>query len=221
MVRTALVTAMQAAAGLLLLFAGWGLGDLPSFFGDPARAGLVGLAVLLTGIAIALQVETRPVRRGVSPAGRQGWQLAVLLLLSLGLLVFLPFADRRDWLTWHSPWMRYAGLGLCAIGGVVRLLALRRLGPQFSAYVTLQPGHRLVQTGIYGSIRHPLYLSLLLGPAGIAMVFASRLALPIFVLAAIFVADRIKKEERLLAEGFGLRFAVYRRRTRMLIPGFF
>jgi len=179
------------------------------------------LIVLLTGMAMVLRVETQPIRRGLSPLRGQGWQLAVLLLLSVGLLAFLPFADRHNWLTWHAPWVRYAGLGLCGVGGVVRLFALRRLGRQFSAYVTLQPGHRLVQNGIYGSIRHPLYLSLLLAPAGIAMVFGSLLALPIFGLAAIFVADRIRKEERLLAEGFGGRFAAYRRRTRMLIPGFF
>ena len=103
----------------------------------------------------------------------------------------------------------------------MRLYAMRDLGSHFSAYVILQPEHRLVERGVYGSIRHPLYLSLLLVPAGIAMVFTSLLALPIFALAAIFVADRISQEEKMLAEHFGSQFSAYQSRTWMLIPGLF
>lgn len=97
-------------------------------------------------------------------------------------------------------------------------MALEAVGEYFSAYVTLQPNHRLVQHCIYGSIRHPLYLSLLLAPTGVALVFASSLALPILVLGAMFVSDRIRKEERLLATHFGLEFENYRRRPWKLIP---
>jgi protein-S-isoprenylcysteine O-methyltransferase Ste14 len=221
MFRAGAMTSMQVAAGLLLVFAGWGFRDLPAFFGQPARAWFVVLAVLSVGIAVAWRVETQPIRKGLLPTGRQGLQLGVLLALSLLLLWFLPFADRRGLLTFPFSRLRYAGLGLCAVGGVVRLSAMRRLGRQFSAYVTLQPEHLLVQSGIYGSIRHPLYLSLLLVPAGIAMVFASWLALPIFLLSGIFVADRIAKEEQLLARGFGPEFVAYRGRTRKLIPYLF
>jgi protein-S-isoprenylcysteine O-methyltransferase Ste14 len=209
---------LQAAAGLLLIFAGWGLRDLPAFFGHPARMWLVVLVLAGAGVAVALRVETQPIRRGLLPTGSQSLQLSILLALSLCLLMFLPLADRHGLLTFRSSLARYTGLTLCGIGGVVRLFAMRRLGRHFSAYVTLQPEHRLVQSGIYRTIRHPLYLSLLLVPAGIAMVFASWLAVPTFVLSAIFVADRIKTEERLLAQGFGAEFLAYRRRTRMLVP---
>jgi protein-S-isoprenylcysteine O-methyltransferase Ste14 len=216
--RTGVGSSLQAGAGLLLMFAGWDFRDLPGFFGSPARAGLVALVVLGAALAVALRIETQPLRKGLSPTGSQGLHLSILLGLSLFLLMFLPFADRHNLLTFHSPSARYAGLALCGMGGFVRLFALRRLGPHFSAYVTLQPQHQLVQSGIYRTIRHPLYLSLLLAPAGMAMVFASWLALPILLLAVIFVADRIRKEEQLLAHGFGSEFLAYRRRTSMLIP---
>lgn len=221
--RGAGVTALQCATGILFLLAGWGWRDLPEFFSNPARAAFVGVAVSGTFVAMALRVDTDPIRKGVFSTKRQTRELSLLLLMSLFLMAFLPFADRRGLLVFHSSavasGLRYAGLVLCAAGGSVRLLALRRLGRHFSAYVTLQPGHQLVQRGVYGCIRHPLYLSLLLAPAGIALVFASWLALPIFAMAVAFVADRIRKEERLLAEGFGPEFSAYRARTRMLIPG--
>jgi protein-S-isoprenylcysteine O-methyltransferase Ste14 len=216
--RTGVGSSLQAAAGLLLMFAGWDFRDLPGFFGSPARAGLVALVVLGAALAVALRVETQPIRKGLLPTRSQSLQLSILLALSLFLLGFLPFADRHNLLTFRSSLVRYSGLALCGIGGLVRLFAMRRLGRHFSAYVTLQSEHRLVQGGIYRSIRHPLYLSLLLAPAGIAMVFASWLAVPIFLLSAIFVADRIRKEERLLAKGFGAEFLAYRRRSRMLVP---
>jgi len=107
---------------------------------------------------------------------------------------------------------------LFSIGGFVRIAALRELAENFSAYVTLQPNHRLVQEGIYASIRHPLYLSLLLIPTGIALVFASLLAVPILMLALAFVLDRMRREDGLLASHFGAQFEDYRRRTRRLIP---
>jgi protein-S-isoprenylcysteine O-methyltransferase Ste14 len=59
---------------------------------------------------------------------------------------------------------------------------------------------------------------LLLAPTGIALVFDSWLALPILVLSAIFVFDRIPREERLLAAYFGREFEEYRLRTWKLIP---
>jgi protein-S-isoprenylcysteine O-methyltransferase Ste14 len=108
-----------------------------------------------------------------------------------------------------------------AAGAAVRIFALHALGENFSAYVTLQTGHQLIRHGIYNRIRHPLYLSLLLAPTGFALIFASKLALPIVVLAALFVLDRIRKEEELLASHFGSEFTAYRCRTRKLIPQMF
>ena len=58
-------------------------------------------------------------------------------------------------------------------------------------------------------------------PTGFALIFASKLALPIVVLAALFVLDRIRKEEELLASHFGSEFTAYRCRTRKLIPQMF
>jgi len=221
--RGVATTAMQGAAGLLLLFAGWGMRDLGEFFANPIRTGFVVLIVLGAALAVILRVETQPIRKGLLATKRQGVELGILLALSVLLLAFLPFADRHELLVVQSPAIAFGirgiGLVLCGAGGTIRLLALQRLGPQFSAYVTLQPGHRLVQDGIYRRIRHPLYLSLLMVPGGIALVFASQLALPILTLSLIFVADRIRKEERLLVEGFGAEFCAYRARTRMLIPG--
>jgi protein-S-isoprenylcysteine O-methyltransferase Ste14 len=117
-----------------------------------------------------------------------------------------------------STLARWLGLGMCVAGGAIRLLALRRLGQQFSAYVTLQAEHRLVEDGIYAWIRHPLYLSLLLAGPGVALVFRNELAWPILFVAFVFVAGRIRREEAMLGSHFGAQFSRYRARTWALMP---
>jgi len=179
---------------------------------------LVAITLIAAIIAAYCKIDFNPFRKGVVAVGNQNWQLAVLLSLALALLWFLPFAEGEEILNLRADFWPYLGLLLFSIGGFVRIAALRELAENFSAYVTLQPNHRLVQEGIYASIRHPLYLSLLLIPTGIALVFASLLAVPILMLALAFVLDRMRREDGLLASHFGAQFEDYRRRTRRLIP---
>lgn len=218
MLRSAFILAVQLVPGVLLVLLGWGFNDLPALFMNPARGGLA-IVVLAGAVALVFaDLNFDPLRRGATPVGSQSVQLGVLLLLSLALLWFLPFADRRGILTLKHSYWRHVGLLFCCVGVAARIAALKTLGRQFSAYVTLQPCHRLVRDGIYAHIRHPLYLSLLLIPTGVALVFSSLLTLPILILAATFVFDRIRKEERLLAAHFGPEFEDYRRRSWRLVP---
>ncbi len=117
-----------------------------------------------------------------------------------------------------AGWLRYAGLVLDAGGTAIVLLAVRTLGKQYSAYITLQEDHELVQTGIYGLIRHPIYLRALLASLGLPLIFRSWLAVPLPLLTFLFVWIRIRQEQDLLAGRFGADFEAYRRRTWCLIP---
>lgn len=209
----------QVVAGIGLLLLGWGMDDLSGFFAHPARAGFIGVALLGLGVALVWRLDVQIYRRGQRPLGRQRWTLRLLTLIGLCLVWFLPYADRRALLIFaDADALRYFGLLLYAGGSAVVLVALRALGKQYSGYVTLQEDHQLVQTGIYGVIRHPIYLRALMVSVGLPLIFRSWLALPLMLLAAIFVAVRIRGEERLLAEHFGAEFEAYRRRTWRLIP---
>ena len=80
-------------------------------------------------------------------------------------------------------------------------------------------GTGLITTGPYRLVRHPIYLGLAIIALGQALAFASWPALTI-VLSAIVptFAWRARTEEKLLGRIFGERYAVYRQRTRMIIP---
>ncbi len=217
--KSAIRLVVPLIVGLSLLLSGWGVDDVGGFVAHPARAGLLVVALLGIVAALVLRLDLQVFRKGKRPVGRQRWLLAGLMVVGLSLGWFLPYGDRRGLLIFAgADALRYLGLALYAGGNLLALVALRALGKQYSGYVTLQDNHELVQTGIYGVIRHPIYLRAILVMLGLPLVFRSWLALPALALGAVFAAARIRQEEKLLAEQFGAEFEVYRRRTWRLLP---
>ena len=83
--------------------------------------------------------------------------------------------------------------------------------------MTLKAGHELVTTGPYAWVRHPIYSGIILAMAGSVLVFSLWWLLILLVNAAqFFYAAR--KEEKLMLRTFPEEYAVYMRRSWMLIP---
>jgi protein-S-isoprenylcysteine O-methyltransferase Ste14 len=76
----------------------------------------------------------------------------------------------------------------------------------------------LVKSGIYGYIRHPLYLSIFLLGTGVALKDPrlSQIALGTINLIAIWVTARIEEKEMIVK--FGDEYRVYIKETKMFIP---
>jgi len=115
--------------------------------------------------------------------------------------------------------VRWLGVVLFALGGVVRLWPVFVLGRRFSGLVAIQPGHTLVTDGIYGVIRNPSYVGLLAGALGWALAFRSGIGVVLALLNLVPLVARIRAEERLLADQFGAEYETYRTRTWRLVPG--
>lgn len=112
---------------------------------------------------------------------------------------------------------------LLALAGAALVLRSRaELGPAWSFVSKADQGTDLVTTGPYRLVRHPIYLGLILLAMGEALAFGSWPALMI-VLSGIVptFAWRARAEEKLLSRSFGERYAVYRQRTKMIIPHLF
>lgn len=79
--------------------------------------------------------------------------------------------------------------------------------------------HELVQHGVYGIVRHPIYTSMLLVVSGTCLVLAPLYLLPVSLLLYLAGTEiRLRAEEALLAERFGDAFARYRARVPAYIP---
>jgi protein-S-isoprenylcysteine O-methyltransferase Ste14 len=79
-------------------------------------------------------------------------------------------------------------------------------------------GHALIDTGLYGRVRHPFYLGFLLFFIGLALWLESYASVLTLLLPFVFLVARIKVEERTLGETLP-GYADYARRVRYrLVP---
>jgi uncharacterized protein (TIGR03435 family) len=138
-----------------------------------------------------------------------------------GALVFsLLDATLLHWTTVGTALgsVRWVGVALVAVGIIIRLVSRLALGKQFSVHVQTTPGHRLITTGIYRFIRHPLYLGLICLLLGFPLCFGSVAGLACGLVVAATVLHRIRTEEAALAGWFPDEYRQYQARTHKFIP---
>jgi protein-S-isoprenylcysteine O-methyltransferase Ste14 len=206
------VVATLAYLGLAIL--GWD--GFAGFFSRPPLIALAGTLFVLTGVALFSSGNLSPGERE-DRANR--WVIAAFGLIGV-LAAYLPaYTDRKEFWTIDGDGVRWLGVVLFAAGGALRLWPVFVLGHRFSGLVAIQPGHRLVTSGIYGVIRHPSYLGLLVNSLGWALAFRSGVGVLLTALLIPPLAARIRAEERLLRTQFGGEYDAYCHRTSRLIPG--
>lgn len=133
---------------------------------------------------------------------------------------------RRNFLSYFPASILWAGHPPAAIAGfLLELLGLALtvwaryyLGSFWSGSVVLREGHRVVDTGPYRLVRHPIYSGILLAALGTFFMDGSTLWLVVLVAGTAGFWWKARAEERLLTTELGEEYAAYRRRTRMLIP---
>jgi protein-S-isoprenylcysteine O-methyltransferase Ste14 len=193
-----------------------GSGGFAAFFSHPALTAVAIATLILAGAALFSSGNLSP---GVREDRGNRWIFAPLALIGV-LGAFLPaYTDRLDFWTIDGDATRWLGFALYVVGGILRLYPVFVLGRRFSGLVAIQPGHTLVTSGIYGIIRHPSYLGLLIGSLGWGLAFRSVVGVLLMVLTVPVILARIHAEEALLRTQFGAEYDAYRTRTARLIPG--
>jgi protein-S-isoprenylcysteine O-methyltransferase Ste14 len=109
------------------------------------------------------------------------------------------------------------GFAITASGIGIALWARLSLGSNWSAAVTIKVDHKLICTGPYRFVRHPMYSGFLLAFAGTALASDQFRALPAFLLVLLGLIYKSRVEERQLAGNFR-DYQKYRRATAALIP---
>jgi protein-S-isoprenylcysteine O-methyltransferase Ste14 len=214
-VRVMLIVVSTAVYfGLAVL--GWG--ELAAFFSHPA---LVALTVACSVLGVASLFAGGNLSPGAREDRSNRWVIGAFALIGL-LDAYLPaYADRTEFWTIDGDAMRWLGVVLFAAGGALRLWPVFVLGDRFSGLVAIQPGHTLVTSGVYGVIRHPSYLGLLVNSLGWGLAFRSGVGVLLTALIVLPLLARIRAEERLLRTQFGDEYGAYCTRTSRLVPGFY
>jgi protein-S-isoprenylcysteine O-methyltransferase Ste14 len=126
----------------------------------------------------------------------------------------LRFVPDERWISWF-------GVALTWIGVAIAIWARYCLGVFWSARVTLKEGHRLIETGPYAYVRHPIYTGMLLGCIGTTLVIGEWRGVLAVVLLLAAHSRKALREERLLTREFGDEYIAYRRRTGFMFPRVF
>lgn len=163
------------------------------------------------------KLEKKVVRRmdGLEKALLAGMAPGTLLLPLLYLFTpWLSFADYT--LPPALPWL---GAVMMAVSLWLFWRSHADLGQNWSVSLELRDRHELVSSGIYRSIRHPMYASIWLWALAQGMLLHNWLAgwsvVPAF--AAMYFL-RVPREEALMCEQFGDQYRDYMRRTGRLWP---
>ncbi len=211
------IAALLGAAAYIGLSA-WGWGGFSAFFSHPA---LIVLTAELFVLAVVGIFAGGNLSSGVREDRGNRWVLAPFTLIGL-LSGWLPaYTDRLEFWTIDGDLTRWIGVVLFGLGGALRIWPVFILGPRFSGLVAIQPGHTLVTTGLYGTIRHPSYLGLLITLLGWGLAFRAGVGLLLVALILPPLIARINAEEKLLLSEFGDEYRAYRARTSRLIPGIY
>lgn len=113
-----------------------------------------------------------------------------------------------------------AGFALAIAGLAMAMRGLRDLGSNLTPLPYPRAEARLVESGIYARVRHPIYGGIIVGSVGWGLAIASIVALALAGVLAAFFVLKSRREEAWLVARFP-EYPAYRQRTRALIPFLF
>jgi protein-S-isoprenylcysteine O-methyltransferase Ste14 len=204
--RTALVGIFAALAANQTL-------AVIALFGDSGEQGFLDLATRLASIAYIVLVVGLTIVRLKPIRNAEGFEPRLSALAGTFLsiaLVMLPLAD-------IGTGLRVTSLILIAAGWVLSACVLLWLGRAFSV---MAQARRLVTTGPYAIVRHPLYLCEEIMVLGVALTHLSVAAVFIVAVQWMFQLRRMTNEEKVLGAAFP-ECAAYAARTPKIIPRLF
>jgi len=163
--------------------------------------------------------ETAPTL--AAPGARRERLYGFLVAFGLMMIVVAPFLlIMHAFQIWSNPpLLAWAMLLVVAAGIALCCWARRHLGRLWSDTVTRKESHRVVDTGPYRLVRHPIYTGFIVMYVGLALLCGSALALAGAALLTFGLCIKARLEERFLSEELGAAaYAIYKARTPMLVP---
>jgi protein-S-isoprenylcysteine O-methyltransferase Ste14 len=175
-------------AGSLAFLQGWML--MAVLFVPMFAAGMV-----------MLFVKPDLLKRRLNAKEKRKTQDLVIKLSGLMFIAGFVLSGLNFRFGWHT-----LPMGVSIVGVVLFLTAyalyaeVLRENTYLSRTIEVSEGQKVVDTGLYGIVRHPMYAVTLLLFLSMPLILGSIYALPIFLFYPFIIAKRIKDEEKFLEE---------------------
>jgi protein-S-isoprenylcysteine O-methyltransferase Ste14 len=150
-------------------------------------------------------------------------QIYILITVILFFLyIFLP-----QWFNWskipnYPRAVQWVGFSLGIVAIALFIYVHIHLGKNFSYKIAIKEDHKLIKTGPYKLIRHPMYTAFIILHSAVFLLTGNWFLGIIWVVGIFLViALRIKQEEKMLIEEFGDEYKEYIKTTGALFPNIF
>ena len=171
-----------------------------NFFNGWLLMGILFVPMFVAGIVMMIKSPKLLKSRLSAKEKQKDQDLVVKLsgLMFVGGFVLSGLNFRFDW--YALPlWVSIVGGVLFLFSYVLYAIVLKQ-NEYLSRTIQVQDGQRVVDTGLYGIVRHPMYSATLLLFLSMPIVLGSIYALIIFLAYPFIIAKRIKGEEKLLKQ---------------------
>ncbi|MCI8440439.1 MAG: isoprenylcysteine carboxylmethyltransferase family protein [Oscillospiraceae bacterium] len=207
--------ALGAAAAGLLIF-------LPAgtilYWNGWLFMGILFIPMFFAGIWMMLK-NPELLRKRLHTRETQAEQALVIKLSGLMFVagfVLAGFNFRFQWLV-LPDWASWAAAAVFALSYLLYGEVLRE-NTYLSRTVEVQEGQKVIDTGLYSIVRHPMYSVTVLMFLTMPLILGSPLSFAIFLSYPAIIAKRIKNEEKVLAEGLA-GYAAYQKKVKYkLVP---
>ena len=120
---------------------------------------------------------------------------------------------------WNQNVISIIGLFFFILSSCIMILGRIQLGKFATGKLSIQDDHKLINSGLYKYIRHPIYAGSIIGSFFFLMVFNSILTAVIYMLVMFLILNqRADYEERILLQKFGNDYSKYCQKTNRYFP---
>lgn len=180
--------------------------------------GILFIPMFIAGIVLMIQ-NPGLLRKRLNAAEKEPEQKRVIMLGGAMFLCGFIIAG----LDYRFGWLYLPKL-VSIIAAIIFLLAymlyaeVLRENTYLSRTVEIQDHQKVIDTGLYGIIRHPMYSATIFLFLTIPLVLGSLFSFFVFLIYPILITKRIKNEEHVLEEGLE-GYSDYKKRIKYrLIP---
>lgn len=180
--------------------------------------GILFIPMLIVGIVLAIR-NPELFRKRLNAKEKEPEQKSVILFCALMFACGLVVAGldyRYRWLV-LPKWLVFAATALFLSAYLLYVEVLRE-NTYLSRTIEVQKNHKVIDTGLYGIVRHPMYTSTVLLFLSMPLVLGSFFSFIIFLIYPPILVKRIRNEEEVLEKSLE-GYSEYKERIKYrLIP---
>ena len=163
--------------------------------------GILFVPMFAAGL-VMLAKSPELLRKRLSVKEEQGEQKQVIVLSGLMFLAAFVLAGLNFRFGWMvlPRWLVWTAAGLFLLAYLLYAEVLRE-NVWLSRTVEVQEHQQVIDTGLYGVVRHPMYAATVLLFLSMPLVLGSPLSFAVMLLYLPIIAKRIRNEEQVLSKG--------------------